>query len=334
MLVTGGAGYIGSVTVEALRRDGHHVEVLDDLSTGHRTSLAADVPFHQGSYADSETVEHVLRDGSIEALLHCGARSLVGESVTDPARYYRQNVAGGVGLLEGIRAAGVRRVVFSSSAAVYGVPESAPITEDAPLRPINTYGETKRIFEGALAAYASAYGFRSISLRYFNAAGASATNGELHQPETHLIPNVLSAAEQGTEVSVFGDDYPTRDGTCIRDYIHVEDLARAHVLALEATDLSDPRTGPTTADGAALAINLGTGHGFSVRDVIEAARGVVDRTIEMRTAPRRAGDPPVLVAAADRAAAVLGWRPEHSTLEEMIGSAWEWRRRNPDGYPD
>jgi UDP-glucose 4-epimerase len=325
VLVTGGAGYIGSVTVEALVAAGHHTEVIDDLSTGHAGSVPAGVALHRESYTDVATVERILRDGELDAVLHCGARSLVGESMEDPARYYRQNVAGGVALLEAIRAAGVTRLVFSSSAAVYGVPRESPITEDAPLDPINPYGETKRIFEGALSYYATAYRLRSISLRHFNAAGATDANGEVHDPETHLIPNVLRAAESGGNVIIFGDDYRTPDGTCVRDYIHVEDLARAHLLALEATG----STGP-----GAVRLNLGTATGFSVAQVVTAAEAAVGRPIGARVGPRRAGDPPVLVAAADRARSVLGWQARQSTLEEMIGSAWAWRVRHPHGYAE
>jgi UDP-glucose 4-epimerase len=334
VLVTGGAGYIGSVSVETLLRAGHHVEILDDLSTGHHGALPDGLRQHFATYVDAASVEAILRDGAIDAVLHCGARSLVGESVADPARYYRQNVAGGVALLEGMRAANVRRIVFSSSASVYGVPDRTPITEDAPLRPINPYGETKRTFETALAFYGDAYGLRSASLRYFNAAGASVANGEDHDPETHLIPNVLHAAQRGSPVSIFGDDYPTPDGTCVRDYIHVEDLAQAHLLALEATDPRDHRTGESPEAGLACPLNLGTGVGFSVREVIEAAEGVVGRPIPVTVGPRRAGDPAILVAAADRAAKILEWRAERSTLEEMIGSAWTWRQAHPDGYQD
>jgi UDP-glucose-4-epimerase GalE len=331
VLVTGGAGYIGSISVEALLRAGHDVEVLDDLSMGHREAVPDGVRLYFGTYVDAPSVEAILRDDAIDAVLHCGARSLVGESVADPARYYRQNVAGGVVLLEAMRAAGVRRLVFSSSAAVYGIPERTPIREEDPLRPINPYGETKRTFEAALGFYASAYGLRSVSLRYFNAAGASVSNGEDHDPETHLIPNVLRAALRGETVSIFGDDYPTPDGTAVRDYIHVEDLARAHLLALEATDPSDPRTG-SPEGGMAVALNLGTGSGFSVRQVVDAAQDLVGRAISATIGPRRAGDPPVLVAAPDRAAAVLRWRAERATLEEMIGSAWAWRLAHPQGY--
>jgi UDP-glucose 4-epimerase len=329
ILVTGGAGYVGSVSVAAFLDAGHDVVVLDDLTTGHRAAVPAGARLHVGSYGDTALVGRILTDEGVEAILHCAARSLVGESIADPARYYRDNVAGGVTLLEAARAAGVARVVFSSTAAVYGVPDATPIREDAPLRPINPYGETKRTFEGALRWYGEAYGLRSVSLRYFNVAGATAELGEDHDPETHLIPAVLRAAEGGGSLTLFGDDYPTPDGTCVRDYIHVADLADAHLRAIEATAPADPRTA-----AGALACNLGNGGGFSNREVIAAAEAVVGRSIPVTVGPRRAGDPPVLVAAADRAAEVLGWRPSRPTLTEMVGSAWAWRQAHPDGYPD
>jgi UDP-glucose 4-epimerase len=329
ILVTGGAGYVGSVSVEALLAAGHDVAVLDDLSTGHAAAVAEGARLEVATYADEEGLLDLLDAGRFEAILHCAARSLVGESITDPSRYYRDNVAGGVALLEAARQVGVGRIVFSSTAAVYGVPESTPIEEDAPLRPINTYGETKRTFEGALAAYGAAYGVRSVSLRYFNVAGASELNGEVHDPETHLIPNVLRAADgTGDPVTVFGDDYPTPDGSCIRDYIHVADLGDAHLLALEATAPEDDRT------ASPLVVNLGSGGGFSVREVLAAAETVVGRAIPFSIGERREGDPPVLVASAERARAVLGWEPTRSTLDEMIGSAWSWRQRHPAGYDE
>jgi UDP-glucose 4-epimerase len=332
VLVTGGAGYIGSVTVEALAEAGHVPIVLDDLSTGHPGAVLEGVALHVGSIADRTLVERILREDRVDAILHCAARSLVGESMTDPAKYYRDNVAGGVALLEAAREAGVARIVFSSTAAVYGVPDEVPITEDAPLRPINPYGETKRTFEAAMHWYGQAYGLRSVSLRYFNAAGASERFGEAHHPETHLVPNILRAAESGEELVLFGDDFPTLDGTPIRDYIHVRDLARAHIAALEATDPADPRSGPPGRGSVPLVCNLGNGRGASVREVLRAAEAAVGRPIPHRIGPRRAGDPPVLVASNARAAEVLGWRPEHGDLVSIVGSAWAWRQRHPGAY--
>jgi UDP-glucose 4-epimerase len=329
ILVTGGAGYVGSISVAALLAEGHGVVVLDDLTTGHRAAVVEGARLHVGSFGDGALLAQVLADEGVEAILHCAARSLVGESIVDPGRYYRDNVAGGVTLLEVARAAGVERVVFSSSAAVYGVPDDTPIPEDAPLRPINPYGESKRTFEGALRWYGEAYGLRSVSLRYFNVAGATDALGEDHDPETHLIPAVLRAAEARQPPTLFGDDYPTPDGTCIRDYIHVTDLADAHLRAIEATAPGDPRTA-----GGAVVCNLGNGDGFSNREIINAAEAAIGREIAVTVGPRRAGDPPVLVAAADRAKAVLGWEPRHPSLEAMVGSAWAWRQAHPEGYGD
>ena len=329
ILVTGGAGYVGSVSVAYFVAAGHDVVVLDDLTTGHRSAVDPAARLHVGSYGDRALVERILADDRVEAILHCAARSLVGESTTDPAKYYRDNVAGGVALLEAARTAGVDRVVFSSTAAVYGIPASTPITEDAPLRPISPYGETKRTFEGALAWYGAAYGLRSVTLRYFNVAGATDALGEDHQPETHLIPVLLAAAASGRPMTLFGDDYPTPDGTCIRDYIHVADLADAHLRAIDATAAGDPRTST-----GALVCNLGNGGGFSNREVIAAAEAVTGRPIAVEVGPRRAGDPPVLVASAARAAEVLGWRPAHPELEAMVGSAWAWRQAHPAGYAE
>ena len=334
ILVTGGAGYVGSVSVERLLDAAHEVVVLDDLSTGHRAAVPEGARLVVGSYADAAVVDKLLAAERIDAILHCGARSLVGESVREPARYYAQNVVGGVALLDAARRADVRRLVFSSTAAVYGIPDATPIDEDAPLRPINAYGETKRAFEGALRTYAVAYGLRSVSLRYFNVAGATEANGEDHDPETHLIPNILRAAGGEEPLTVFGDDYPTPDGTAIRDYIHVADLADAHLAALEATAPDDPRTGATPEDARARVCNLGNGDGFSVREVLAAAGAVIGRPIPHRVGPRREGDPPVLVASAERAAELLGWHPRRPDLGDMVASAWAWRLRNPDGYPD
>ena len=328
ILVTGGAGYVGSVSVAALVAAGHSVMVLDDLTTGHAAAVPAGAVLRRGSYTDEASVRSLLVASRIEAILHCAARSLVGESIREPAAYYRDNVAGGVALLEAARKTGVRRFVFSSTAAVYGTPDETPIPEDAPLRPINTYGETKRTLETALAWYGRAYGLRSVTLRYFNVAGATDELGEDHDPETHLIPNVLKAAEGGPELTVFGEDYPTPDGTCVRDYIHVADLADAHLLALEATAPTDGRT------NEALVCNLGSGGGFSVREVLNTTAALVGHDVPHTIGPRRDGDPPVLVASSERATQVLGWRARRPSLDEIIGSALEWRRRNPGGYRD
>jgi UDP-glucose 4-epimerase len=331
ILVTGGAGYVGSVTVERLIGAGHAVVVVDDLSTGHRTSVAPDATYVDARYGDVHGMTRLLTDHAIDAVLHCAAKSVVPESIAEPALYYRENVVGGVALLDALRAAAVRRLVLSSTAAVYGLPDVTPIPEDAPQRPINPYGATKVALEGAIAWYGAAYGLRSVRLRYFNVAGASERNGEAHDPESHLIPLVLAAAEGGRPVTVFGEDYPTADGTCIRDYIHVTDLADAHLAALEATDPADPRTGPP--DGSdPLALNLGTSDGYSVREVLDASARVVGRDIPHRFGPRRAGDPSVLVADARRAGEVLGWQAGQTDLDAIIGSAWDWRRRHPGGY--
>ncbi|MEO8274418.1 MAG: UDP-glucose 4-epimerase GalE, partial [Chloroflexota bacterium] len=316
ILVTGGAGYVGSVSVEHLVESGHDVVVLDNGATDNPAADLVGAPVVRGSYGDRATVAGILREHRIDAVLHCAARSLVGESMVEPALYYGENVAGGIALLDAMRDAGVGRLVISSTASVYGQPDSSPVDEDAPLRPVNVYGETKRTLEGAAAWYSSAYGLRAAALRYFNVAGASTRNGEVHDPETHLIPNAIKAVRGGPPLNVWGDDYPTPDGTPIRDYLHVMDLAGAHRLALEATAPGDPRT------DTMLICNLGSGRGFSVREVIAAAELVIGQPIPRVQAPRRAGDPPELVAAIERARAVLGWSPELSTLEEMIGSAW------------
>jgi UDP-glucose 4-epimerase len=318
ILVTGGAGYVGAVTVERLVEAGHEVTVLDTLVTGHRDSVEPLATFVEGSFGDRTMIEHTLGERGIEAVLHCGARSLVGQSMADPALYYHENVIGGINLLDALAASGVDRIVFSSTAATYGEPERVPLLESDPTRPVNTYGATKLAFEAAMRWYA-VHGLRSMSLRYFNVAGATERHGEDHDPETHLIPNLLKAVRSGHPATLFGDDYPTPDGTPIRDYIHVLDLADAHLLALEWTG-----SAPT---GTAEILNLGSGGGFSVREVVEAAGRVVGVPIPTVMGPRRAGDPPALVAAIDRAREVLGWTPRRSHLAEMIGSAWAWERR-------
>src|SRR5690348_3304457 len=319
VLVTGGAGYIGSVVVAQLLARGYAVVVLDDLSRGHREAVAPEATFVQGGIGDRAVLDALLRQHRCAALVHLAAYALVGESVAEPEMYRANNVTAGRVLLERAAAAGVRRVVFSSSCAVYGHPRVTPIPEDAPLAPVNPYGETKREFERVLADYARADGATVVSLRYFNAAGATAHHGEEHVPETHLIPNVLRVASgRQPALDIQGTDYPTPDGTAVRDYVHVLDIADAHVRALEAE-----RTAT---------VNLGTGVGYSVLAVAEAARRVTGRAIPAVARPRRPGDPPELVAAAGRAATILGWRPRHSSLEEILASAWAWHQAHPHGY--
>jgi UDP-glucose 4-epimerase len=322
VLVTGGAGYIGSVVVEELLRDGHAVVVYDSLYKGHQGAVGPEAAFVRGDLLDEETLRGALREHVVEAVVHMAADSLVGESVANPAKYYRNNVVAGLALLDAMRDCGVGRLVFSSTAAVYGEPTKQPIEETDPTAPTNTYGDTKLAFERALGWYEGAYGLRYASLRYFNAAGATARNGEVHSPETHLIPLVLQAAAgRLPEVTVFGDDYPTRDGTCVRDYIHVVDLARAHVLALGILD-----------ERSAI-YNLGCGgEGYTVREVIDTARAVTGRDIPVRLGPRRAGDPAVLIASSARIRAELSWRPTRQDLREIVASAWAWMQAHPAGY--
>lgn len=316
VLLCGGAGYVGSHMAKWLVAKGFHVTVLDNLSTGHREAA------RWGSLAevdllDGDAVEEVFRTHRFDAVMHFCARSLVGESVAKPYDYYLNNVSGTLNLLQAMQRNGVNRLVFSSTAAVYGHPVSPLIDEDHPKSPINPYGMSKLMVEYILADAAKAYGLRSVSLRYFNAAGASETAeiGEAHQPETHLIPNVLKAVlGQGPGLKVFGDDYPTPDGTCVRDYVHVEDLAQAHELALGYME---------THEGAH-AFNLGSGQGFSVREVMAAAEQVTGRRVPYEMAPRRAGDPAVLVASSARARRELGWKPKYNDLSSIIESAWRW----------
>jgi UDP-glucose 4-epimerase len=329
ILVTGGAGYVGAVSVEAFVAAGHDVVVLDDLSTGHRSAVPDRARLIVGDYTDRATAAAVFAEESIDAVLHCAARSLVGESIEQPARYFGDNVGGGIRFLETARTAGVMRFVLSSSAAVYGIPDTTPIPEDAPRRPGNPYGESKRSLEAAMAWYGRAYGMRAVSLRYFNVAGATDAVGEDHDPETHLIPAILRSVESGRTVTIYGGDYPTRDGTNVRDYIHVADLADAHLRAIEATAAE-----AGLVDDGLLVCNLGNGDGFTNLEVLRAAETVVGRAIPHQIGARRPGDPPTLVASAARAADVLGWRPQRPSLEEMIGSAWAWRRAHPGGYAD
>lgn len=322
VLVTGGAGYIGSVVTEELLGDGHEVVVFDSLYKGHRGAVVEGAEFVEGDLADGARVREALRGQVTEAVIHMAADSLVGESVTDPAKYYRNNVVAGFTLLDAMRECGVPRLVFSSTAAVYGEPEKQPIEETDALQPTNPYGETKLAFERALRWYEGAYGLRFASLRYFNAAGATERCGEVHSPETHLIPIVLQAAAGlRTHVEVYGEDYPTRDGTCVRDYIHVVDLARAHVASLSIL-------GERSA-----VYNLGCGgEGYTVKQVIDSAREVTGRDINVRVGPRRPGDSAVLVASSEKIRRELGWSPRFQDLRTIIGSAWKWMQSHPEGY--
>ncbi len=319
ILVTGGAGYIGSVVVEECIAAGHNAVVIDNLSKGHQWMVHDNAAFTRGELADTETVAELLRSHSVDAVIHMAASSLVGESMSNPAAYYQNNIVAGLSLLEAIRQSDVKKMIFSSTAAVYGEPERQPIDEDAALAPTNAYGETKLAFEKALRWFDHAYGFRYASLRYFNAAGASQRCGELHDPETHLIPLVLNAVDGTADsVQIFGDDYPTPDGTCLRDYIHVTDLARAHVLALDVLDRQSA------------IYNLGCGGGFSVREVIESAERVTGREVPVIVGPRRSGDPAILIASSEKARAELGWTPENESIDDIVASAWNWRLRHKD----
>ena len=314
LLVTGGAGYVGSVCAKVLLENGHHVVVVDDLSTGNADAVPPGAEFVGGDMVAS--ARKLLGDGSFDGVLHFAAKSLVGESVQSPELYWNANVVKTLGLLEEIRAAGTPRLVFSSTAATYGEPETVPITEDAPARPTNAYGATKLAIDNAITSYAHAHGLAATSLRYFNVAGAYAGLGERHAVETHLIPLVLAvAAGQRSEILVYGTDWPTPDGTPIRDYIHVRDLAEAHLLALQHAH-----------PGAHRIYNLGSGTGFSVREVIDCCRRVTGRPIAARDVARRAGDPAVLVASSALAGSELGWRPRHTSLEEIVTDAWEFTR--------
>ena len=317
ILVVGGAGYIGSVVASQLLGAGHEVVVADNLYRGHDWAVPSDAEFVRVDLSDQPALNTLLGRG-FDAVMHFAALSLVGESVEQPVQYFRANVGGTLNLLDAMRDAGVHRLVFSSTAAVYGEPEVVPITEDAPTIPTNPYGASKLAVDRTIGYEAAASGLGAVSLRYFNVAGASGAQGEVHDPETHLIPLVLQAAAgQRPSVQIYGTDYPTDDGTAVRDYIHVEDLARAHLSAMAAIE-----------GGGHRIYNLGNGAGFSVREVVDAARTVTGRPIEAAEAPRRAGDPAVLVASSDKIRTELGWMPEKPAIEDMIGDAWSWMQEN------
>lgn len=318
ILVTGGAGYIGSVMTDVLVDGGHDVTVFDNLSRGHRDAISPRAIFVEGDLVDTPLVLGTLKNNGIEAVIHMAGDALVAESMENPGRYYRNTLIAGVSLLEAMRDAGVRPIVFSSTCAVYGVPEGTPLDERMATRPINPYGESKLAFESALDWFHRAHGLKVVSLRYFNAAGAGERSGERHEPETHLIPIVLEAAAGARpSVTIFGDDYPTRDGTCVRDYIHVLDLADAHLLALDFLRRNEPR----------MAIyNLGCGgEGHTIREVVSCVEKVTGKRIATAGGPRRPGDPPVLVASSDKARRELGWTPRRERLDVIIGDAWRWK---------
>jgi len=326
ILVTGGAGYIGSHTVAALLERGDEVVVIDSLQTGHKEALLGG-KLYEGDLRDKELLKKLFAENQIEGVIHFAANSLVGESMQNPGKYYDNNMYGTLCLLEAMNEAGVRRIVFSSTAATYGEPEKTPIEETDRTEPTNVYGETKLMMERMIRWYDRVLNVRYVALRYFNAAGAheSGKIGEDHRPETHLIPIVLQTAlGQRSHISVFGEDYPTEDGTCIRDYLHVSDLADAHLRAIDYLK----------NDGKSDVFNLGSGSGFSVREIIETARKVTGKEIPVQTEPRRAGDPAILIASSQKAREVLGWTPARENIETIIASAWNWHQSRPDGYND
>lgn len=318
ILITGGAGYIGSVVTEELVKDGHSVSVFDNLSSGHRDAVVPEAKFIEGDIHETEKLIQAFEQDKTEAVIHMAASSLVGESVQNPASYYQNNLIAGLNLLEAMLAVNVKKIVFSSTAAVYGEASEQSIKETTPTAPTNPYGETKLAFENALHWFEQSYGLRFVSLRYFNAAGATSVCGERHDPETHLIPLVLQVASGEREfIEVFGTDYATKDGTCLRDYIHVEDLARAHIMALSVLN---ERSG---------IYNLGCGgEGYSVKEVIDLAQKVTGKEIKVKLGERRDGDPPILVASSDKIKQELGWKPNKQSLEEIISSSWNWMRKN------
>ena len=321
ILVTGGAGYIGSICVEQLINAGHTVTIFDNLTEGHRAAVDPRATLITGDLQQRGDIETALQNMRPDAVMHFAANALVGESMTNPSKYFRNNVYGGINLLDAMHAAGCKRLVFSSTCATFGVPERMPIDETLPQRPINPYGESKLIFEQVLRWYSEIHGLIYVALRYFNAAGASETFGEDHRIETHLIPNVLKVAlGQKANVEIYGTDYPTPDGTCIRDYIHILDLAQAHMLAL---------TAPQSAK-----YNLGTGGGTSVREIIATCEKVTGKKIAVIEKPRRAGDPPRLIAGSEKVRAELGWKPQFQDVEKIIASAWAWHVSHPNGYGD
>ena len=321
IFVTGGAGYIGSVFVEEALNAGHGVTVYDNLTEGHRSAVDPRAAFVQGDFNDRDNIFAAVKAAAPEAIVHFAANALVGESMVNPSKYFRNNVAGGLNLIDAAQQNGVKKFVFSSTCATFGTPDRVPIDETTTQKPVNPYGESKLMFEKILQWYHQIHGLEFVAFRYFNAAGASERFGEHHRVESHLIPNVLKVAlGQAKECQIFGTDYPTPDGTCIRDYIHIVDIAQAHLLALKA--------GPTGF------FNLGNGDGYSVREVIQMCEKVTGESIPSIEKPRRPGDPPRLVAAANKAFTELGWKPKYPKLDDIVRTAWAWHVKNPDGYRD
>ena len=322
VLVTGGAGYVGSVCCAELMRLGHAVTVVDDLSTGFQDAVPAGAILHRLDIGDRSGLATLVSGAKFDVVFHFAAKALIPESVRNPGVFFQRNVASSITMLEVLRAAGIKNFVFSSSAAVYGTPQSTPIDEDSPKNPVNSYGETKLILERVLEWYARAYGWSVISFRYFNAAGATAVQGERHEPETHIIPLLVqTAAGERENFTIYGDDYATPDGTCLRDYVHVLDIAQAHICALQRIDQAGLR-----------AFNIGLGEGYSVRQICRAAEEVTGRPIPIRVGPRRAGDPAVLCASPRRIMQELNWQPQHSSIREIIGSVWDWKIKH-SGVP-
>ena len=321
IFVTGGAVYIGSVCTEELLNAGHSVTVFDNLVEGHRSAVDPRAKFVEGCLSDSALIKQSLSVSGAEAILHFAASALVGESMTDPKKYFQNNLVNALKLADAALECGIKKFVFSSTCATYGPPETVPMTEELPQRPINPYGEAKLMFEKVLTWYSRIYSLEFVAFRYFNAAGASEKFGEHHRIETHLIPNVLQVAlGQKSHVEIYGTDYPTPDGTCIRDYIHIKDLAQAHILGLQP--------------GKTGFFNLGNGDGYSVKQVIETCERITGKKIPAIEKPRRPGDPPRLVAAADKAVRELGWKPQYPKIDDIVATAWAWHRKHPNGYPD
>lgn len=324
VLVTGGAGYVGSVCCLQLLERGHEVTVVDDLSTGHPDAVPAGAEFRRVDIGDRAAMTEVVSERHFDIVFHFAAKALIPESVSNPGAFFDSNVASGIALLETLRSAGIKRFVFSSTAAVYGNPTSVPIDEDHAKSPVNAYGESKLMLERALHWYSVAYGWTVVCFRYFNASGATATIGEDHRPETHIIPVLLQAAEgKRDSFEIYGDDYPTPDGTCLRDYVHVLDIAEAHLLALQIPE-----------GAGASAYNIGTGTSHSVLEVLKAVEDVVGKRLRTRNAPRRLGDPAILCASPKRLMRELGWQPRFSDLRDIVGSAWDWMSNHPNGYSE